>query len=259
MPGTQINALILDMDGVLWRDSQPIGDLPAIFSGIRQRGWKVTLATNNATLSIEQFLDKLEQFGVSLSNQNIVNSSQAAGHYLAVYHPGGGKVFIIGETGLFETLKEYGFQHADEGVLAVVVGLDRQLTYDKLMKASLLIQSGAPFIGTNPDRTLPTPQGLIPGAGVILAALETATGVKPLIVGKPSPEMYKVAMERMGSLPEQTLVVGDRLDTDIAGAKAIGCPVALVLSGVTSLEASKQCDSPPDWIAPDLTTLLEQI
>jgi len=105
--------------------------------------------------------------------------------------------------------------------------MDRQVTYNKLKQATLLIRSGLPFIGTNPDRTFPTPQGLVPGSGAILAALEAATDQTPLILGKPSPEMYQVAMERMSVRPENTLVIGDRLETDIVGAQRLGCLTAL--------------------------------
>jgi len=259
MDFSTIRAFIFDMDGVLWRDDQPIGNLPAIFARINDRGWKVTLATNNATLSVEQYLKKLKRLGVTLEAEQIVNSAQAAGHYLSSRFPLGGSIYIIGEEGLLQTLRDYGFQQAEEHVLAVVAGLDRQLTYEKLSKATQMIRSGALFIGTNPDRTFPTPSGLIPGAGAIVVALEAASDVKPIIVGKPSPEMYCVALERMGTTAADTLVVGDRLETDIAGAQNIGCLSALVLSGVSTLEAAQSWKPSPDWIGPDLTALIEQL
>ena len=254
-----INALILDMDGVLWRDSQSIGDLPTIFSRITQCGLKISLATNNSTLSVEQYLKKLRSFGVSLAPEQIVNSSMAVVHYLSQRYPNGGNVHIIGEEGLIQTLANSNFQQGEGAVLAVVVSMDRQLTYEKLRRAALLIRSGIPFIGTNPDKTFPTPEGLVPGAGAILAAVEAATSIEPVIVGKPSPEMYLVAMERMEVLPEATLVVGDRLETDIAGGQQLGCQTGLVLSGVTSLQAARSWVPAPDWIEPDLTTLLDRL
>jgi 4-nitrophenyl phosphatase len=134
--------------------------------------------------------------------------------------------------------------------------MDRCLTYDQLARATLLIRSGLPFIGTNPDRSFPTPQGLVPGVGAILAAVETASDVKPVIVGKPQPEMYRFALERLGLTPQETLVVGDRAETDILGAQKIGCRTALVLSGVTSPQAAQDWKPAPDWIGPDLTSLL---
>jgi 4-nitrophenyl phosphatase len=254
-----INALILDMDGVLWRDNQPIGDLPAVFSKIQQRGWRVTLATNNATLSVEQYLEKLAHFGVKLAPEQIVNSTMAVVHYLSQRNPHGGGVYVVGESSLILTLAENNFKHNDKATLAVIVGMDRGVTYEKLRRATLLIRSGVPFIGTNPDKTFPTPEGLVPGAGAIVAAVEAATSVQPIIVGKPSPEMYLVAMERMGVSPDSTVVVGDRLETDIAGGQQLGCRTGLVLSGVTGPQAARAWTPAPDWVEPDLTALLDRL
>jgi 4-nitrophenyl phosphatase len=254
-----IKGLILDMDGVLWRGEQPLGDLPNIFSTLIKKGYRTILATNNATLSAEQYLQKLARFGVQLEYWQVINSSQATAHFLHEQYPQGGPIFIIGEDGLIETVCQDGFYQANQNVLAVVVGMDRTLTYEKLSIATLLIRSGASFIGTNPDRSFPTPLGLVPGAGAILAALEVASGIKPVIIGKPAPEMYRLAMERLSLSPEETLVIGDRLETDIVGAQALGCCTALVLSGVTSYDESLKWKPAPDIITKDLTTLLESL
>lgn len=252
-----IRALILDMDGVLWLADQPLGDLPSIFAEIDRHGWKVTLATNNSTLSVDSYLDKLAGFGVFLQRWQIINSSQAVAHYLHEKFPHGGPVYMIGEAGLTQALAEQNFYHSEEEVQAVVSSMDRQLSYQKLSQATLFIRSGIPFIGTNPDRTFPTPLGLVPGAGAILAALEAASDIKPYVVGKPAPEMYRVALDRLGTLPEETLVVGDRIETDILGAQALGCATGLVLSGVTSEAKAREWRPAPDLIAADLTTLLK--
>lgn len=259
-PGS-ITALILDMDGVLWRSEQPIGDLPDIFKKIHRRGIKVVLATNNATLTVRQYQEKLIRFGVELEQWQIVNSPQTAAHYLKQRYPQGGTVYVVGEQGLVETLEQSGYlQHQTEDVpLAVIAGMDRSLTYEKLKQASQYIRRGALFIGTNPDRTFPIPDGLAPGAGAILAALEAATDVKPVIMGKPQPEMYQVALLRLGSQPFETLVVGDRIETDIAGGQALGCPTALVLSGVTSEDQARAWFPPPSLITQDLAHVLEYL
>ncbi len=254
-----ITGLILDMDGVLWRANQPIGDLPQIFSEMEQAGYRVALATNNSTLSVKLYLDKLAGFGVHLQDWQIVTSSQAAAHYLQECFPKGGAVYVIGEVGLSEAVKEYGFTIDEQAALAVVVGWDRQLTFHKLAVGFRLITSGRPFIGTNPDKTYPTPDGLVPGTGSIIAALEASTQVKPHIVGKPFPEMYKIALERLKTTPQETLVVGDRLETDIVGAQQLGCPAGLVLSGVTHEAAARAWTPALDYIAPDLQSLLSTI
>jgi 4-nitrophenyl phosphatase len=143
--------------------------------------------------------------------------------------------------------------------MAVVAGMDREITYEKLRTATLLIRSGVPFIGTNPDKTFPIPGGFTPGTGAILAAIQAASDQEPVICGKPSPEMYWVALNRMNLTPTETLVVGDRAETDIIGAQAIGCRTALVLSGVTTAKQAKSWAPPPDIIAADLSEVLKRI
>jgi 4-nitrophenyl phosphatase len=256
MNQNSIKALILDMDGVLWRGSASIGDLPAIFKTIQDKGWRTGFVTNNATRTIEFYTDKLEQFGIRVDKSQVLTSAQATGYYLSKRFPGGGRIFIVGEAGLFDILREHGFTHADDRPLAVVVALDRELTYEKIRRATNHVRAGALFIGTNRDPTLPTQDGIIPGAGSILAAIEVASGCKPIIIGKPNPEIFRLALARFGTAPEHTLVVGDRLDTDIAGGIASGCQTALVLSGDIEQKDLEVSDLKPDYIAEDLTALL---
>lgn len=254
-----IRGLILDMDGVLWKDDESIGDLPAIFRRIQHKGLMVVLATNNATRTVEQYQEKVRSFGVELEPWQFVNSAHATVNYLQKTFPGGGPVFIIGSQALIQTLEAAGYHQSEDEVLAVVVGMDRVLTYEKLRRATLLIRAGAPFIGTNPDKTFPTPLGLTPGTGAILAAVQAATDQEPVICGKPAPDMYWIAMQRMQTTPAETLVVGDRAETDIIGAQGIGCPCALVLSGVTSAEQAQAWTPSPEIIAADLNEVLDRI
>ncbi|MEA2008344.1 MAG: HAD-IIA family hydrolase, partial [Chloroflexota bacterium] len=248
---SQLRGLILDMDGVIWKKYQPLGDLRAIFERIANNGWDVLLATNNSTQTKAHYLESLAKFGVVLSPWQIVNSALAAAQYLREIHPQGGRVQIVGEDGLHQALAKEGFHHASsnkEGILAVVAGLDFTMTYQKIDHAAKLIRAGASFIATNPDKTYPTPQGLAPGAGTIIAALEAASGMKAKVIGKPQSDMYQLALKRLGALPEETLVIGDRLETDIAGAQNTGCYSALVLSGVASLEEAQNWCPAPDII-----------
>lgn len=124
-----VKALILDMDGVLWRDTEPIGDLPAIFNEIDARGWKTAYVTNNATRSVDQYVQKLASFGVAANADQIINSGLATARYLKERYPSGGDVYIIGEQGLFATLGDYGFTHSEDNPLAVVASLDREVDY----------------------------------------------------------------------------------------------------------------------------------
>jgi 4-nitrophenyl phosphatase len=254
-----ISALILDMDGVLWRESESIGDLRSIFAQIERIGWKVIFATNNATRTISQYVSLLSSFGVGAEPWQVINSATAVTFFLCNKFPAGGPVYIIGEQGLIEACNENGFYQADSGALAVIAGMDRNLTYDKLKTATMLLRAGVPFIGTNPDLTFPTPAGLVPGTGSILAALTAASDVSPVIVGKPEPLMYLVALKRLNISAEQALVIGDRPETDIAGAQQIGCRTALVLSGVTNAKQASAWRPQPDIIADNLEKVVKQI
>ena len=254
-----IKGLIIDMDGVLWRGSDPIGDLPAIFDQIGALDLKVILATNNATRTTEEYHLKLRSFGVELEDWQVINSAQATGIYLKQKYPKGADVFVVGQPSLEKTLSNTGFRIVNESESSadvVVVALDFTLTYQKLKQASLLIQSGSEFVGTNPDVTLPTPEGLIPGAGTNIRALEIATQKKAKIIGKPEPYLYEIAINRLQMTPKETLAIGDRLETDIAGGQAAGIPTALVLSGVSTRSEALDFNPPPDIIAQDLSELI---
>ncbi len=251
-----IQSLILDMDGVLWKNDSLLVDMPAVFQQIRYLGLKVVLATNNATRSVEMYLQRFEGFGVHLEPWQVINSAIATGYLLQKRFPQGGPVYVIGEKGVRDTIAEYGFFHTEDHPLAVVVGMDRQINYEKLTTATLLIRGGLPFFATNPDKTFPTPQGLAPGAGAIIAAVQAATDIEPIIAGKPQATMMQVALERLETPARQTLAVGDRLETDILGGVNAGCRTALVLSGVATLDDLVHFDPKPDLVARDLAQVL---
>lgn len=256
-----IRAIILDMDGVLWKDNEPIGDLPAIFTRLRARGIRVILATNNSTRTPDQYVEKLAKFGVSINLSQVINSANAMAHLLKRAFPQGGPLYVIGEEGLVKALAAQGFTSvgADGAPIAVVAGLDRQITFEKLKYATLLIRQGLPFYGTNPDRSFPTPYGLIPGSGAILAALQAATDVSPIIAGKPSPELYNLALEILQLEAQDTLAVGDRLETDVLGGWRAGCRTGLVLSGVATLADLESWEPKPDFVAGSLSELVDMI
>lgn len=257
---SNIKCLIIDMDGVLWRDTQPIGDLQAIFQRIRDLGFKTILATNNSTRTIDEYQQKLIQFGVVLEDWQIITTGQAVGIYLSEKYPDGANVYVIGQPALKHTLGSYNLKVVDESeqdVQCVVASMDFGLTYEKLKIGSLLIQAGAEFIGTNPDATLPTPDGFIPGSGMVIGALEIASGKEPIIIGKPEPLLYEMALKRLKCEPQETLAIGDRLETDIAGAQAAGIHSAMVLTGASTLQQAHNFDPPPDIIAQNLAELID--
>jgi 4-nitrophenyl phosphatase len=255
-----IKSLIIDMDGVIWRSDAPIGDLASIFHRIRAHGLKFVFATNNSTKTSEQYVARLHEFGVDVEPWQVVTSSQAAAHAMAKKFSPGTKVFMIGEEGLRLPLEDTGFeilstQEAPQAQ-AVVMGMDRGVNFEKLAEATLLVRNGIPFYATNTDKTFPTPRGQIPGAGAWISVITTATEVHPIVAGKPFPFLMELSLEKLGASKEETLVVGDRLETDIAAGQAMGCPTALVLSGVSTRRQAESWNPKIDIIVDDLTTLI---
>jgi 4-nitrophenyl phosphatase len=252
-----IKGLILDMDGVLYEGNQPLGDLPYLFSGIREKGWRVIMATNNAIRNTDEHLERMKSFGVDLEPWQIINSIQVVIALLKRHFPDGGPVYGVVSPATKAAIEAAGYYYDEKDARAVIVGLDRHVTYEKLEIATLLIRSGKMFIGTNPDASFPTPRGLIPGAGSIIASVATATGIKPIFAGKPEPAMYQISMERLGTTLETTLAIGDRLDTDILGGQRTGCRTGLVMSGVTSPKELAAWEPKPDLVAEDIWHLLD--
>jgi 4-nitrophenyl phosphatase len=256
-----IKGLILDMDGVLWKAEAPIGDLPAIFARITNLRLKVVFATNNGTRSPQQYVERLAGYGVTIEPWQVVTSSLCVARLLSQKFPHGGPLFAVGEQGLTEALQEKNFQplSVDEApnAQALVMGIDRQISFEKMREATLLVRAGRPFYATNPDRTFPTPRGEIPGAGAWISVVVTATDVEPVYAGKPYPEIIELSLERLGLPKEEVLVVGDRLETDIAAGQAVGCPCALVLSGVSTAEMARHWTPEINIISESLTALLE--
>ena len=263
MTSDHIKALIIDMDGVIWKGDTPIGDLTAIFKRIRERGMKFVFATNNSTKTSEQYVTRLKEVGVDVEPGQVVTSSQAAAHAMAQKFPRGTKVFMIGEDGVRIALEEKGFEVLSvenaSNAAAVVIGMDRGITFQKMVEATLLVRGGIPFYATNSDKTFPTPRGQVPGAGAWFSVITTASGVDPIIAGKPFPFLMELSLEKLGTTKAETLVIGDRLETDIAAGQGSGCRTALVLSGVSTQKEADQWQTPIDFIAGDLSSLIEMI
>jgi 4-nitrophenyl phosphatase len=264
MPGilpAQINSLVLDMDGVLWKADAPIGDLPSTFEHIHALGLKVVFATNNGTQTPEQYVDRLARLGVKVEPWQVVTSALGVANLLTKKIPPGAPIFVIGGAGVKTALREHGFEllsiEAAPSAQAVVMGIDPEINFEKMGEAALLVRSGVPFYATNPDKTFPTPRGQIPGAGAWISVIITSTGVEPVYAGKPAPYLFELACSRLGTTREQTLVVGDRLETDIAGGQAAGMPTALVLSGVSTRAQAEKWSPKPDLVVEDLAALIK--
>jgi 4-nitrophenyl phosphatase len=256
-----VRGLIIDMDGVLWRGVEPLPGMRELFSTMRRLALPFVLATNNASASPTSVGGKLASMGVEIKHEEILGAAQATSAWLSQQQPAGTSVYVIGEAALREALTRAGYKlsaHSDD-VNTVVVGFDREVNWSKLTEAALAIHAGALFVGTNPDPSFPFERGLAPGNGAILAALEAATGVKPVIIGKPEAPLFEQALERIGSPPKQTLVLGDRLETDILGGKRAGLMTGLLLTGVTKSEDLAGSSIQPDLVFTDLPDFLDQL
>ena len=267
-----IRALIIDMDGVLWHGTQAIPGLVEFFKTLNELDIRYILATNNASLTPEQYVTKLANMGVTVSQKQILTSGMATALYLSErVNPKETRVFVVGEDGATQPLVELGFtltglyevdntdKPEQKGADIVVCGKDETLTWAKLATATLNIRAGASFIGTNADTTLPTEHGVTHGNGAILAALEVATGVAPTIIGKPEPIIYQQALALLGISPDETIALGDRLETDILGAVRTGIRSIMVLTGISSEADLQDSDYQPTWVMADIRAVTKAL
>lgn len=258
LPAEVHDALLFDLDGVLYRGDEPVPGAVEAVARARTAGTKVLFLTNNSARTPLEVAERLERMGFAAAADEVLTSAMATASLL---HREGtaGTAFVIGERGVREALSEAGIEVVDgtpKLTDLVIVGWDRGLDYDKLRTAALLVQRGARLIATNGDASYPAPDGLWPGAGSILAAVTTATGATPLVVGKPERPMFEAAAEMTGAT--RPLVVGDRLDTDIAGARNIGWDSFLVLTGASQPPDLLVSDALPSYVAADLSALWTQ-
>lgn len=244
---SDIHAYAIDADGVLWHGETALPGFVEFFEFLRQNDIPFAIVTNNATKTQQDMVEKCERLGVEIAPHEVVTSSIATAEYLKTQYPTGTRLHAIG-VGVRHALEEAGFVLADKNVKAVVVGMDFTLDYPRLRTAALLINAGARFIGTNPDRSFPFEDGFAPGNGAILAALAAATDVEPFIIGKPETPMFEIALRHLGSDAAHTAMLGDRLETDILGGQRAGLKTMLVLSGITSAELLAKSDIQPDWV-----------
>jgi 4-nitrophenyl phosphatase len=261
-----IRNLILDMDGVLWRGDVPMPGLVAFFDTLRQSGINYVLATNNATKTPEQYTLKLARMGVAVSKDQILTSAEVTATYLSDRYPAGTPVYIIGTTGLHDAMGAKGFEiigadDVEKGAAAslVVAGFTPDAVYRDLAMGSLLVHKGATFVGTNPDPSIPSELGPLPGAGALFAVISTATGVEPITIGKPGPIIFEESIRLLGSAKADTAMVGDRLSTDIAGAKSAGLYAIMLLSGISTREDIQNSDIRPDFVFADIAELTNEL
>jgi 4-nitrophenyl phosphatase len=252
----EIHALVIDMDGVLWRGDDPLPGLVEFFKLLRERSIAFCMATNNASGSPGRYVEKLASMGVEVSPGDILTSAMVTAQHIAVTAPGA-SVYAIGD-GTRQAVLDHGLRLSrGEQADFVAVGWDPKLTYEELSEATLLIHAGAKFIGTNPDRTWPSERGLLPGNGAILAFLQAATDVEPFVIGKPGRAMFDAALAAMGADAAHTAMLGDRLETDILGGQNAGLRTIFVLSGASDEAELAASPVKPDWVFKDIQELTQ--
>lgn len=252
---SRYGAFLVDVDGVLTHGKDPLPGAAAALRTLRSAGRTLVL-TNNSTRSRDELAQHLCAAGFEVARDDIVGSAFLAAQYLA-QHYGPSTVWVLGEGGIRREMEDAGHRLAlcPEQASWVVVGIDRDLTYTKLALALRALDAGANVLATNEDATFPTPTGPVPGAGAVVGALRGMGFAPTHVVGKPSPLAFEVALDVLGMPANRVLMIGDRLETDIAGAAAAGLDSALVLTGVHGTEDARASAVQPTWIAASLADL----
>ncbi|MFE4709481.1 MULTISPECIES: TIGR01457 family HAD-type hydrolase [unclassified Paenibacillus] len=254
----KISGLLIDLDGTLYHGHTMIAGADTLIAGLRKANIPFLFVTNNSSRTAEDVATHLRGMGIEAKADEVCTSSLAAARYIAEESPGA-SVAILGEKGLHQACEEAGLNIVTESPQYVVQGIDRSFTYDKLAQAQRWILGGARSVLTNPDLMLPGDGGIMPGAGTIGAAIEAATGVAPVVIGKPHSHLIAYATDRLGIEPGDAIMVGDNMRTDIAAGARAGCQTILVYTGLTNaenLEHYKEITGiTPDVICADLTEL----
>jgi 4-nitrophenyl phosphatase len=251
---------VFDMDGVLYRGETRLPGVSEVLDALTVRGREYMLATNNSMATPDSYVAKLARMGIDVPADRILTSALATRDYLLETLPADAGLFVIGMPALREQLFSgtsfRPIQFGEEQPAAVVIGLDLAFTYDKLKDANAAIRSGALFIATNSDATLPTEAGLVPGAGSIVASITTATGQTPLVIGKPETPLLVQSLHRLDVPAGESVMIGDRLDTDILAGQRAGMLTVMVLTGVSTREEILHAAVRPDIVVNDLLDLV---
>ena len=257
-----IKLFLFDMDGTLYLGDRLYEFTPRLLNTIRQKGGKYLFMTNNSSKSVADYIKKLKKLGIDAVYEDFMTSSQATAYYLHKHHEGK-KLYVCGTKSMQRELEKEGFTVTTDltQVECIVMGFDTELTFQKLHDVSylLLTRPETPYIATNPDLVCPTEFGSVPDCGSVCICIKNATGKDPVVIGKPSPLMPQLAMERLGVSKDQTCVVGDRIYTDICSGLNAGVTSVLVMSGETTPEILAQSAEKPDLVLENAGKILEMI
>ena len=256
---TAYDVALLDLDGVVYLSAEPIPHAADALADARAAGMRLGFVTNNASRTPDTVATLLTDLGIPARPSDVITSAQAAARLVAERVPAGANVLVVGAEGLREAVEAVGLHivaSADDDPAAVLQGYAAGTTYAELAEAALAVQRGAVWVASNVDSTMPSPRGPRPGNGAMVAALRVATRREPIVAGKPEPALHTESVERTGAT--KPLVVGDRLDTDVAGAVRVGCDSLLVLTGVASAAdvLAAAPEQHPTYLAVDLRGLL---
>ncbi|TXL58138.1 TIGR01457 family HAD-type hydrolase [Cerasibacillus terrae] len=250
---------IIDLDGTMYRGNQVIDDAPQFIQGLVEKNRSYVFLTNNSTRTQEQVASKLNAMGIQASPEQICTTSMATAKYIKKQKKDA-RCYVIGESGLSAAIQEEGLQLVhNENCDYVIVGLDREITYEKLAIGCLAIQQGAVFISTNSDVAIPSENGLLPGNGSLTSVLTVATGKQPTFIGKPEKIIVEEALRLLGIKPEDTLIVGDNYETDIKAGIAANIDTLMVFTGVTPYEKYEKLSKKPTYHVKKLQEWMKNI
>ncbi|HAM79295.1 TIGR01457 family HAD-type hydrolase [Ornithinibacillus bavariensis] len=252
----EYNGYLIDLDGTMYRGNKVIEEAPSFIKKLRQERKSLLFLTNNSSKTPEQVAKKLTMLGIEAKPEEVFTSSMATGKYVKKKLPHG-TCFVIGEEGLFDALHREGVQITDNVECdAVIMGIDHQITYEKLAKASLAVQKGAALISTNSDNAFPSEQGLVPGNGAFTTVITVSTGVEAQFIGKPETIIVEEALRVLGTSKSETILVGDNYNTDIRAGINAGIDTLMVFTGVTPFEQYEELPIKPTYYVKNLNEWL---
>ena len=252
---------LLDMDGTIYLDEELFDGTIDFLNYVKEIGGRYLFLTNNSSRGVDAYVQKMARLGIEATREDFLTSTDATILYLKANHPNA-KVYAFGTTTFKDQLRQSGINITDkleDDIDLLLCGFDTELTFQKLEDSCILLNRGVPFIATNPDWVCPTWYGYVPDCGSVCQMLTTATGRKPTFIGKPQPEMALLAMERFGYEKHETMMIGDRLYTDIASGINAGIDACFVLSGEGTMEDVKTSDVKPTMIYDNIRAILNDL
>jgi NagD protein len=249
---------LTDMDGVLIHEGSPVPGAQEFIKRLRDSGKRYLVLTNNSMQTPRDLQARLERMGISVPERAIFTSALATAQFLEDQRPGG-SAYVIGEAGLTTALYEIGYVLSDHDPDYVVLGETRTYSFEAITRAIRLVADGARFLATNPDPTGPSGQGVLPATGSVAALISKATGVEPYFVGKPNPMMMRSALNTVQAHSESTVMIGDRMDTDVLCGMEAGLSTVLVLTGITQRDAIERFPYRPSRVVDSIADLVDEV